>query len=208
VRTALTDRCFETMAAALKQRLGGNPVGPAGTGKTESVRALGSNLGRHVVVFNCDEAFDLGAMGRLLKGLCRSGAWGCFDEFNRLDEGMLSAVSEQLEAIQNALLARNACVDFGGPRGDGVPLRPTTGVFVTMNPGYAGRSPLPENLKQLFRTVAMVRPDSRAIATTALYAKGFEAGAAGRLARGLVSLLELCATKLSSQSHYEWGLRA
>ena len=39
-------------------------------------------------------------------------------------------------------------------------------------------------MKQLFRTVAMVRPDSRAIATTALYAKGFEAGAAGRLAGG------------------------
>jgi MoxR-like ATPase len=33
-------------------------VGPAGTGKTESVKALGNQLGRFVLVFNCDETFD------------------------------------------------------------------------------------------------------------------------------------------------------
>jgi dynein heavy chain 1 len=38
--------------------MGGNPFGPAGTGKTESVKALGAQLGRFVLVFNCDENFD------------------------------------------------------------------------------------------------------------------------------------------------------
>lgn len=33
-------------------------LGPAGTGKTESVKALGHQLGRFVLVFNCDETFD------------------------------------------------------------------------------------------------------------------------------------------------------
>ncbi|KAK2722142.1 hypothetical protein QYM36_002631, partial [Artemia franciscana] len=76
---------------------------PAGTGKTESVKALGHQLGRFVLVFNCDETFDFQAMGRIFTGLCQVGAWGCFDEFNRLEERMLSAVSQQIQTIQEAL---------------------------------------------------------------------------------------------------------
>ncbi len=48
-------------------------LGPAGTGKTESVKALGHQLGRFVLVFNCDETFDFQAMGRIFVGLCQVG---------------------------------------------------------------------------------------------------------------------------------------
>ena len=65
-------------------------------GKTESVKALGVQLGRFVLVFCCDETFDFQAMGRIFVGLCQVGAWGCFDEFNRLEERILSAVSQQV----------------------------------------------------------------------------------------------------------------
>jgi len=47
---------------------GGNPYGPAGTGKTESVKALGQAFGRQVLVFNCDENLDFRAMGRIFVG--------------------------------------------------------------------------------------------------------------------------------------------
>ena len=62
-------RCYLTMTQAFESRLGVSLSGPAGTGKTESVKALGHQLGRFVLVFNCDERFDFQAMGRIFVGL-------------------------------------------------------------------------------------------------------------------------------------------
>jgi dynein heavy chain 1 len=131
VHTPLTDKCYLTLTQALSSRLGGSPFGPAGTGKTESVKALGAQLGRFVLVFNCDDTFDFQAMGRIFVGICTVGAWGCFDEFNRLEERILSAVSQQIQTIQLGLkkLSSSAPPDLN-LIGKKVTLNPQTGEII------------------------------------------------------------------------------
>jgi dynein heavy chain 1, cytosolic len=181
VQTPLTNQCFLTMTQALEARLGGSLFGPAGTGKTESVKALGHQLGQFVLVFNCDETFDFQAMGRIFVGLCQVGAWGCFDEFNRLEERMLSAVSQQIQTIQEALkelqlnddlnkINKSISIEIVGKQ---VTVNPLMAIFITMNPEYGGRSNLPDNLKKLFRSIAMTEPDKVSIAQVMLYSQGF-----------------------------------
>jgi dynein heavy chain 1 len=203
VQTPLTDKAYLTLTQALHFRMGGSPFGPAGTGKTETVKALGAQLGRFVLVFNCDETFDFSAMGRLFAGLCQVGAWGCFDEFNRLEERILSAVSQQILSIQRGLLERQSHIDL---LGRSIKLNTDVATFITMNPGYAGRSNLPDNLKSLFRSVAMVIPDRKLIAQVMLYSQGIVT--AELLAPKVVDLFLLCEEKMSKQRHYDFGLRA
>lgn len=71
-------------------------------------------FGRQVLVFNCDEEFDFKSMGRIFVGLMKCGAWGCFDEFNRLEEDVLSAVSQQIQTIQTALKVGSKEIEFMG----------------------------------------------------------------------------------------------
>ncbi|KAK3491873.1 cytoplasmic dynein heavy chain [Neurospora crassa] len=207
VRTPLTDRCFLTLTQALCQRLGGSPYGPAGTGKTESVKALGLQLGRFTLVFCCDDTFDNQAMGRIFLGICQVGAWGCFDEFNRLEEKILSAVSQQIQDIQLGLKMgaedEKAQIELDGRQ---IHVNANAGIFITMNPGYAGRSNLPDNLKKLFRSVAMSKPDKELIAEVMLYSQGFNQ--AKQLSKHTVPFFDQCSQKLSKQAHYDFGLRA
>ncbi|AYU78810.1 Cytoplasmic dynein 1 heavy chain (DYNC1H1), putative [Leishmania donovani] len=203
VQTPLTDKCYLTLMQALHTRLGGSPVGPAGTGKTETVKALGMQLGRHVLVFNCDDTFDYQAVSRIFLGLCQVGAWGCFDEFNRLEERILSALSLQIQVIQQSLRARQREVQLNHRA---VPLHSNVAIFITMNPGYAGRSKLPGNLKQLFRTVTMTIPDRETIAEVMLFAQGFATAEA--LSQKVVPLFRLCEEQFTRQAHYDFSLRA
>ncbi|KAJ3130163.1 Cytoplasmic dynein 2 heavy chain 1 [Nowakowskiella sp. JEL0407] len=205
VHTPLTDKCYLTLTQAMASGFGGNPFGPAGTGKTESVKALGVLFGRQVLVFNCDEGIDYKSMGRIFVGLVKCGAWGCFDEFNRLEPSCLSAVSQQIQVIQSALKSNFPVVSL---LGKSVNLSPNSGIFVTLNPAgknYGGRQNLPDNLKQLFRSVAMTHPDNELIAEVMLLSEGFQQGK--ELGSKVVSVFTLCKQLLSTQQHYDWGLR-
>eukprot|EP00306_Pavlova_sp_CCMP459_P002806 CAMPEP_0185179034 /NCGR_PEP_ID=MMETSP1139-20130426/31803_1 /TAXON_ID=298111 /ORGANISM="Pavlova sp., Strain CCMP459" /LENGTH=3023 /DNA_ID=CAMNT_0027744869 /DNA_START=1 /DNA_END=9072 /DNA_ORIENTATION=+ len=204
VITPLTDRIYTTATQACHLVLGCAPAGPAGTGKTETTKDLSAQLGKAVYVVNCGPEMDYRTMGDQFKGLASAGAWGCFDEYNRLLAEVLSVNSIQYKAVLDAIRARGSTFRMEGVD---YTLHPDGCMaFITMNPGYLGRTELPESLKVLFRPVTVMVPDMQMIMENMLMAEGYTT--ANTLAKKFFTLYRLLKDLLSPQMHYDWGLRA
>ncbi|VEL33587.1 unnamed protein product [Protopolystoma xenopodis] len=219
VITPLTDRCYITLTQSLHLCMSGAPAGPAGTGKTETTKDLGRAMGIMVYVFNCSEQMDYKSIGSIYKGLAQAGAWGCFDEFNRIAVEVLSVVAVQISVITSSP-SSTPQGDINFTSGIRTWSEPSDAAFVVCTRGnvaewltcqalilhFHGSTPSVGVDKTETRPCAMVVPDFELICEIMLVAEGFLD--ARLLARKFITLYQLCKELLSKQDHYDWGLRA
>lgn len=203
VSTEFVSHLHKAMAVALGAGYGCKLFGPAGTGKTESIKALGFSLGKNVIVFNCGKSFDLAAIRNILVGIARIGSWCCFDEINRLDEANISALSDTIIDFQRALKAPGTSISIAGKI---VSVEPGAAVFVTLNPSYIGRVRLPPSFDSLFRGFAVGKPITFEILQTILCVLGLENSR--DLAITLGNVFYAASILLEKAKHYDFGLRA
>lgn len=192
-----------TLTSALYMQRGGAPQGPAGTGKTETVKDLAKNLAFFTVIQNCSAQDDILSLGKLFTGLALSGSWGCFDEFNRIEVDVLSVVAGMVQTLLDAIRKNEQITAFQDTM---IKVSKGMGLFITMNPGYAGRSALPDNLASLFRPVAMMKPDFQMIIKITLISSGFLES--DELSKKIAVIYDLMLKQLSKSDHYDFGMRA
>lgn len=79
---------------------------------------------------------------------------------------------------------------------------------MTLNPAgadYGGRQKLPGNIQALFRPIVMQQPEPKEIARVLLFVEGFQQNE--EIGNRIVEFFDLCSKMLSSEKHYDWGLR-
>ncbi|TNJ26367.1 CytoDHC cytoplasmic dynein heavy chain [Giardia muris] len=238
VQTPLTSSHYTQSLIGMSNQFFIGPMGPAGTGKTESTRQLATQLGRPCFIFNCDETFDYQSVARILVGAFLLGCIICFDEFNRLSLDNLSSTAMIITSLQRVLResahlealravetdgdeAAAKCVDararlhnelsallsqVGGKAPSDVRVGPGFACFVTMNPDYAGRRTLPENIAILLRPIIMPRADMEQICEVLMLGMGLQTGR--DLSRDLCQLLTLLEENLPASDLYDFGLRS
>jgi len=133
----------------------------------------------------------------------QQGAWGCFDEIQRIKIEVLSSITQQISSIFSALAADLKTLVIENRN---VALVSSCGIFITTFPTNGYNKHLPDNFKSMFRTVSLIVPDSKLIVETILFSEGFKD--AKTLGNKIFVLYSLSKQILNKQNHCEYGLRS
>ena len=94
----------------IKEGLHSAAMGPAGCGKTETMKDLSRLLGMPSVTVNCSDQMNYSIIYSLLKGIVSTGCWCTFDEFNRLTVPILSVFAQQMQNIAECRHKAKCCI--------------------------------------------------------------------------------------------------
>lgn len=107
------------------------------------------------VTVNCSDQMNYKVIYSLLKGITSTGCWCTFDEFNRLTVPILSVFAQQMQNLAEYRNKGKCCIGD-----EEVMINPNYHIGITMNPGYAGRTFVPHNITQYFRSISMIVPNT------------------------------------------------
>ncbi|XP_068697910.1 dynein axonemal heavy chain 8-like [Montipora foliosa] len=199
--TPMTERCFLTLTQAIWNFCGGSLVGPSGTGKTETIKGLASLLGRYLVSLSCCPRMSSSAVGKVIVGLAEEGCWGLLDEFHRVNAECLSVMLFEIQAIFLSL--RGGLSTCTLEDGKEVIVKPNFSVFLTIST-HGNTFEIPPELRAMFRSVAMVLPDTSVILRAYCAGQGFKSPKI--LADRLKLVGDICKGQLSGKSHHKFSL--
>ncbi|KAL3233826.1 hypothetical protein RNJ44_03866 [Nakaseomyces bracarensis] len=203
VDTNIVMSAHKSLLLSFTQSYGSCLEGPAGTGKTEVIKYLGFLFGKVVTVFNCDDLINFSDLFRILVGVINTGLWVSFDEFNRLDNSVMSSISELLNKIQKTLQNSGSSLIYYNNE---YFVHSDTRLFITLNPKYSGRKSLPTNVRKLFRHFNYNSSDTEQIVETLLHIYGYNTS--DGLSLQLTNILSTLNNRCSHQPHYDFSLRS
>jgi hypothetical protein len=200
VMTPLTERCYLNILQAVECKTGAACVASTSSGKSSTIRQLGSAVGKALYELDCGEQTEHSTVSDWVTGMAASGTWALFKHVEKLSAPVLAVMAGAVGTVYEEL---RSGMSEAKVQGLSIPMVNTFACLMTYSPTSAAAS-LPDSLRPFFRVTLMTTPDLAAIAEVLMVSQGF--GDARALARKLVLFYKLAGNLLGSEEH-DWGVR-
>ncbi|KAE9554264.1 hypothetical protein FO519_002498 [Halicephalobus sp. NKZ332] len=176
--------------------------GPAATGKSETIKEISKVLGKFCVPFNCSPQISIEKIENLISGALLSGTNLCLDEFNRLSSDVMASAINHLIAIYQSMESGRFRYKMNGLE---LIVNSMAAFYLSMNPGYVGRNPLPSNTTSVAKIIDVEGADLEAIAQEYFLLAKFKDSK--KCASQLTTTFSQCSATVSPMRHYDFHLR-
>ena len=168
-------------------------------GKTETFKQMAMSAGKYMHIFNATPFVSAKRIIADLLGLTQSGAWGLFENFDKMPARLMCYSACLIKSVLSAVRG-GQMADF-----EGTQITPTSecGLFISLGGHMDSGRDLPHELRSLMRPVSVFPPDFTALAQMLLMARGFNDSV--DLAKKVCSHLQMCSNMLATaESNHLW----